>query len=105
MYEKGVKDADRYYDDYTPYAGGFLSGIVLPPAGLVTTIIISSKPPKEFNLGIPTEKNNLKSDPEYFKGYLEQASKRKKQRTWAGFATGTAFFVSGMLMFGYLEWK
>lgn len=104
LYVQGKKDADKYYKDYGPYAGSFFPSLVFPPAGFVSTIVISVIPPKEFNLGIPDDRKEVKSDPDYFNGYYTMAKRKKKLRTWAGFGTGTMFFTAGLLMFGYLHW-
>jgi hypothetical protein len=104
LYLKGQRDAKSYYKDYNPFAGTFFSSMLFPPAGLVTTLIISSKEPKEYNLGIPESKKKFMVDnDDYFNGYMAAAKKRKKLLSWAGFVTGTAFFASALAMTGYID--
>jgi len=104
LYVQGKKDADKHYDDFGPYAGTFFPSLIFPPAGLISTIVISSIPPKEFNLNIPKANIETITDPDYFNGYYMMAKRKKKLRAWTGFGTGTAFFAAGLLMFGYLSW-
>lgn len=101
LYILGKSDAGRYYMNYSPFGATFISSMLFPPAGLLTTIAMTISPPKEEYFGLPDEKLLLLSDQNYYSGYSKTARKKKILRSWGGFFNGTVFFYVGLRMFGY----
>ena len=101
MYMLGQMDAGRHYTSYSSFGASFFSSLLFPPAGLVTSIVMSFSPPKLENYGLPIEKLPLLKDGDYYKAYSSSIRKRKTLRSWGGFVTGTAFFYAGLRMVGY----
>lgn len=89
-FKAGQADAREYYTDNSAYAVSFFSSVLVPPAGLVTTVVLSTIKPKAKNL-TPPNKDFLK-DEQYAKGYMHEASRLKTRRAWGGFVTGVSFF-------------
>ena len=101
MYLLGELDADRHYTSYSSFGASFFSSMLFPPAGLITSTILSFAPPKEINFGLPEDKLALLKDEYYYDGYAKASRKKKIWRSWGGFVTGTAFFYAGFRMVGY----
>jgi hypothetical protein len=74
---------------------GVVSFIVWP-AGLVTSIVVSSIPPSDKNLNLNESKI---TDTQYCDCYKKEASKKKKSATWMGWGLGTSIGIPiGMLI-------
>jgi len=100
-YQKGKVDAKKYYHHSGPFTSCFLTGLLAPPVGLISTTIVSVTKPEIYNLGIPFEKKDLLLNKTYMDGYLKTAKKRKALLSWAGYFTGTAFLAGALVMTGY----
>jgi len=91
FYVKGLEDASRFYSASGPTIGSGASTVLFWPAGLVTSIVLSSAKPK------PITSNSFNkeyvSNPMYHKGYIEQAHRKKKKGVWTGFGVGTAVLL------------
>ncbi|QKG54072.1 hypothetical protein [Hymenobacter sp. BRD67] len=86
----GRLDAQRYYHQSGPYWAAFGTTLYLGPLlGLAPTIGISSVPVRARNLAAPP----LLADADYAHGYQQQANRRKRGRTWAGYGTATGVYV------------
>jgi hypothetical protein len=101
MYLLGELDAGRHYTTYAPFGATFFSSMLFPPAGLVTSIVLTATPPKKESFGLPESKLPLLKDENYYSAYFKTSRKKKILRTWGGFVTGTAFFYAGLRMIGY----
>lgn len=99
-YKAGVKDAQKYYKDYKSSGSAtFIVGLLSPVAGLAPAIACSSTPPQEWNLGYPNP--DFMQNPEYARGYKNQAKLTKQGRVWTnwGIALGiNVLFAFALLM-------
>jgi hypothetical protein len=87
----GAVDAVKNYDPFGPFVGTAVTSVLVWPVGLVTAIVVSSKPPKESNLNYPDMK---KVEITAYKDcYKKEAFKVKKSNTWMGWALGTSLGV------------
>ncbi len=93
FYQKGRKDAARYYSDYKSAGTGiFITGLLLtPPIALIPAVICSVNDPSENNLGFP-DKNLIKRT-EYYNGYTKQAKKMKTNAVWKNFCIVTGIYI------------
>ncbi|MFT2011336.1 hypothetical protein ACMA1I_21875 [Pontibacter sp. 13R65] len=90
-YTKGRSDALIYYDGYKPAATGTLvAGLISPLIGLIPAIACSSTTPQAVNLYSPDA--GLMQDPNYYKGFTQQAKKTKQGKVWKNW--GIAFGVN-----------
>ncbi|MFD1468433.1 hypothetical protein ACFQ48_09370 [Hymenobacter caeli] len=88
----GRRDALGHYTDHGPYWATLGATLYAGPLfGVVAPAIISGKAVKAENLRPPTPA--LLADPDYRRGYQEQANRRKRQRSWGGYGTGVGVFV------------
>jgi len=92
----GKDDAKEYYNDNRAFAISFLTSLLLPPVGVVTTIAISLKKPQIEILDVPN-KLLLKNE-DYTKGYIHKAKSMKALKAWGGCVVGLAFFGFGFYM-------
>lgn len=89
---RGQRDATVHYTRRDAYWGAFGSTLYLGPLlGVVPTAAIGNSPVKASNLGAPDPA--LLTDPDYLRGYREQANRAKSRRAWAGFGTATGLYV------------
>lgn len=91
MYFVGVEDADNLYSSTGPVVGSTATTLLFWPAGLVTSIVLSSVKPKVPE--ISARGDEFTSSPMYHRGYIEQAHKKKKRGVWTGFGAGTAVLI------------
>lgn len=91
LFTAGARDANLYYKEYKAAATGTLLCSLYFPFGLIPAIACSSSPPALSRLGYRDPK--LMQNPEYYKGYTEQAHKIKKKKVWQGFAIGSGAVV------------
>lgn len=87
MYDRGVRDAERYYKGYKAAGTGTLVTSLFIPLGLIPAIACSSTEPSMKNLGYRDQ--NLMNDPGYYLGYTDKAYSIKKKKVWKNFAIGT----------------
>jgi hypothetical protein len=92
----GEADAKEYYTDNKVFAITFITSLLVPPAGFITTLALSSSNPKVRNLNVPNEK--LLINDQYANGYMHKAKRMKAGRAWAGCLTGLTFFGIAFLM-------
>jgi len=95
---KGLKDAEKYYDDYSSAGTGTLMVSLLSPlVGLIPAISSSSTMPKDKNLNYPNTK--LMENADYRSGYTRRAKKIKQSRVWTnwGIALGVNAIVVVLL--------
>lgn len=95
-FKSGKEDAKENYTDNRVFAITFFSSLLVPPAGFITTIALSTIQPKIKNLNVPNEQL-LKND-QYYKGYMQKATRMKAGRAWGGCLTGLAFFGIAFFM-------
>jgi hypothetical protein len=87
----GAVDAVKNYDPFGPFVGTAVTSVLAWPVGLVTAIVVSSKPPRESKLSYPDlKKVEIK---EYKDCYNKEAFKVKKSNTWMGWALGTSLGI------------
>lgn len=92
LYDRGQKDAAKYYKGYKVAGTGILiSSLLAPMIGLIPTAIVSSTKPNEANLNYPNAELMKKRD--YYRGYTEKAKKIKQNKVWTnwGIAAGVYF--------------
>ncbi len=88
----GRRDARAHYTDHGPYWGTLGATLYGGPAfGIIAPAVISGAAVKERNLQAPAPA--LLADPDYRRGYQDQANRSKRQRTWAGYGTGVGVWV------------
>lgn len=92
----GRADAKEFYDDKTAFAVSFLTSLIVPPIGFITTIAVSTTRPKIKNLNIPDDQ--LLRNDQYMMGYIQKASRMKAGRAWIGCLTGVTFLCLGVIM-------
>lgn len=90
-YIKGLEDGSQYYSATGPTIGSTASTILFWPAGLVTSIVLSSTKPKSASNRRANQ--DYIANPSYNKGYIEQAHRKKKRSVWTGFGVGTGFLI------------
>jgi hypothetical protein len=95
MYIRGRNDGTRYYRGYKSAGTGTLvTSLLSPIAGLVPAIACSATPPKQHNLHYPS--GQLMQDPEYARGYAQEARRIKKNKVWMNWGIG---FGANLLLF------
>jgi hypothetical protein len=96
-YLAGKEDAKEYFNSNRAFAISFVTSLLLPPVGLVTTVVISFQKPTVEILDLPNKQ--LLKNTNYTQGYIHKAKRMKAAKAWGGFSTGVAFFGIGYLMF------
>lgn len=87
MYNKGYKDAAKYYTGKKQFKQGIAVGLIpLPFAGIIGGVIIANKPIAPDIKEVPN--CSLTSDANYLKGYQKGASPKKEKKVFGGVATG-----------------
>lgn len=89
-YLQGQEDAMIFYRKYKAAAGWTCATTILlsPLFGIIPAVATSLTPPAIYNLNAPNIEK-LKN-PEYSRGYIDFAKKKKRQRVWLNFGIGTA---------------
>ncbi|AWM34395.1 hypothetical protein [Hymenobacter nivis] len=88
----GRRDAWAHYTDHGPYWGTLGATLYGGPVfGIIAPAVISGAAVKERNFRAPAPA--LLADPDYLRGYQDQANRSKRQRTWAGYGTGVGVWV------------
>lgn len=89
----GRRDALGHYTDHGPYWGTLGATLYAGPLfGVIAPAIISGKEVKAENFRAPAPA--LLADPDYRRGYQEQANRSKRQRAWGGYGTGAGIYVA-----------
>ncbi len=89
-YLQGQEDASVFYRKYRSAAGWTCATTIVfsPIIGIIPAMATSLSPPAIYNLGTPNIEK-LKN-PEYNRGYMDFAKKKKRQKVWTNFGIGTA---------------
>ena len=88
----GSRDARGHYTDHGPYWGALGATLYAEPLfGVVAPAVISGKDVKAENLRAPAPA--LLADPDYQRGYQQQANRTKRQRAWGGYGTGVGVYA------------
>lgn len=88
----GRRDAAAHYRNPGVFWGSAGAAFGASPIyGVAAPIVLSIKPVKPGNFQAPNPA--LLNDPSYQRGYQQQANRTKRQRAWAGYATGTGAWV------------
>lgn len=88
----GRRDAAAHYNQHGPYWGTLGATLYGGPAfGIIAPAIVSGVAVKARNFQAPAPA--LLTDPDYLRGYQDQANRSKRQRTWAGYGTGVGVWV------------
>jgi hypothetical protein len=95
-YLAGKEDAKEYFNSNRAFAVTFITSVLLPPVGLITTTVISFKKPKVEILDMPNKQ--LLRNADYTKGYVHKAKRMNTAKAWGGCITGLAFFGIAYLM-------
>lgn len=102
-FTEGYEDALKFHVDNNPFLATFLTTSLLPPAGLVTTVVLSFTPVNEKK--VPFHYPNLKNNGNYYLGYIEGVGILKTRKSWLGFGTGLIFFtgIVGVIKVVYFQ--
>jgi hypothetical protein len=97
-YFKGVEDADSNYrgGKYGPIMF-FSSLIATPVLALYPAIACSKRPPSADHLNI--RDNTLLNNPQYMKGYKDEAFDIKTKKVWRNYIAGSVICVALALFF------
>ncbi|WP_100628025.1 hypothetical protein [Algoriphagus formosus] len=100
LIEKGKQDALMYYNGNNSGRGGVAATSILfgPVIGLIPAAIITSSEPDEGNLNAPNLE--LMRDPNYRKGYTDQATKTKKKKVWKAYGIASGIWL-GIIVASY----
>mgnify|MGYP003149848652 CR=1 FL=1 len=100
LVEKGRQDAMMNYKGQNSGRGGVAATAILfgPVIGLIPAAIISSSEPDEGNLNTPNFE--LMKDPNYRKGYTDQAAKTKKKKVWKSYGIASGIWL-GLIVATY----
>ena len=95
LYLVGQQDADVYYPKKNTGAGGTAATVLIasPILGLIPALACSLTPPSSYNLNIPDEYPEITSDPEYLRGYIEEAHKIKRGKVWTAYSVSTLVII------------
>lgn len=86
-YEKGQKDAEKFYTKYKdPATGSLASGFCCGIIGIAVPLISVNSEIKETNLGAPDPV--LMTDPNYRRGYVDKAKSIKRKKVWNNYIIG-----------------
>lgn len=98
MYVRGQRDASHFYTNYqgAQIGTGVTASLAGPVMGLIPAVILSSTPPKDFNLNYPDP--TLIQNHDYYIGYSTEAQRIKAKKTWKGYGIGTLGYIVIMLM-------
>jgi hypothetical protein len=99
MEEKGIQDAKTFYKGQNSGAGGTLAATILtsPLIGLIPALACSTTEPSDENLNYSDRQ--LAKNPDYYRGYSEQAHKIKKKKIWSAFGIGSAIWLGLIIIF------
>lgn len=95
MFTKGDADARKYYKHAGGSNGILTTSILIGVFAVIPAIIVSSTPPRTYNLNYQNEQ--LWKNADYRAGYTNRAKKMKQGRVWSKFGVGV--FIGGMLSF------
>ncbi len=100
LIEKGKQDALLNYDGKNSGRGGVAATSILfgPLIGLIPTVIITSSEPAEENLEAPDFE--MMKNPNYRKGYTDQAEKTKKKKVWKSYGIASGVWL-GIIVAAY----
>ena len=88
----GRRDALAHYTDHGPYWGTLGATLYAGPVfGIIAPAVVSGAAVKARNFQAPAPA--LLADPNYLRGYQDQANRSKRQRTWGGYGTGVGVWV------------
>jgi hypothetical protein len=89
-YLAGKEDAKEYFNSNRAFAITFITSVLLPPVGLITTTVISLQKPTIEILDLPNKQ--LLKNADYTKGYVHKAKRMNTAKAWGGCITGMVFF-------------
>lgn len=94
LIERGRQDALMYYEGKKSGKGGVAATSILfgPVIGLIPAAIITSSEPDYENLKAPDLE--LMKNPNYRKGYTDQAEKTKKKKVWKAYGIGSGVWLA-----------
>ncbi len=99
-YQKGESDAQLYFNTKPIFASEVFCGLATYAfgAGLIMGTIAYVVPPQELNS--PNNPNNdlLKTDHNYYEGYMHSAKKMKHKRALRGYATGVIVPIAAAIL-------
>lgn len=100
LIEKGRQDALMNYNGKNSGRGGVAATSILfgPVIGLIPAAIITSSEPDEENLNSPNLE--MMRNPNYRKGYTDQAEKTKKKKVWKAYGIASAVWL-GIIVAAY----
>jgi hypothetical protein len=96
-YQAGIEDAKEFYSSNRAFTVSFLTTLLLPPVGLITTTVISLKNPTIEILDLPNKK--LLKNENYTNGYIHKAKRMNAVKAWGGCITAIGFLGAGYFMF------
>ncbi|MBD1396471.1 hypothetical protein H9Q13_04785 [Pontibacter sp. JH31] len=96
LYNLGKEDALKYYSGNGAMWGSAASSMVMFPLGLAGSVAIAATPPKVDARWVSDV--NLIGNPDYEKGYREQAHRRKKGKALAGVGIGVGIQLSLIML-------
>lgn len=99
-YLEGKSDGRKFHNTNSAFTASFLTTSLIPPVGLVTTLIITYTPINESKIIIPYPQ--LKNNPDYYKGYITGARNAKITKSWLGFGSGLLFFGGIIFTINYI---
>ena len=103
LFQQGENDAKLYYRGYKGAGTAtFLTTFLLPILGLVPAIACSSSPPRGDKLGMPNL-NFAQENPDYFRGYNQQAKRIKSRKVWGNFGIAVGINVAIILIAGNIR--
>lgn len=89
---RGREDAARYYTSQAPFWGSLGATLYAGPlVGLIAPAVIAPHKVSMRNLQAPHPE--LLADPVYGNAYQQEAHRRKRNHTWAGYGTGAGVWV------------
>jgi hypothetical protein len=93
LYDRGRKDAAKYYKGYRAAGTGILlSSLLSPLIGIIPAVIVSSTKPNETNLNYPNVELMKKRD--YYKGYTEKAKRIKQTKAWTNWGIAAGAYLA-----------
>lgn len=89
--QRGAADARQYFRAPGAFWGTYGATLLNPMAGLVTGVVVGSIRPPEYRLTVSDPV--LLQNPDYVRGYRQQAKNKKLGKAAAGFGAGVCTFV------------
>jgi hypothetical protein len=98
MFSKGKSDAKAFYRGNNSGSGWTAAATILtsPLLGLIPAAICSSTEPSDSNLMYPNP--SLMKSPEYYRSYLNEAHRIKKNKVWKAFGISSGVWLGLILI-------